>query len=368
MTQVLQCGGVVTYQLLCGREIAQGNAGAEQFANYVYLVVNTQDRTAIAVDAAWDVDGLYDLADRLGVEVRGAVYTHFHFDHCGGQIDPRMTGGRKVPPLPGAREVQRRGGQVWAGEEDAAAICRQCGLESVTSLRDGDVLECGDLVLHALRTPGHTPGSICLFAAPQCLSPRESLRSRLEGEVESKAESGLLITGDTLFVGSCGRTDLPGSSQAEMFSSLARLGTMNPEVVVLPGHNYATKPFSTVGKEREFNMFVQAGLSQVPRPPALPPCCAAGPGMRCGPRGLVIGRKVRLRGSRIRDLGWKGPPSHAEEEKTSQVVAVDDVGVLQEYKAEEGREGQYVIRPLPNGDPVSVPPDTVEPMKKPSAL
>merc|ERR1719210_794384 len=108
MTQGLQCGGVVTYQLLCGREVAQGNTGAAQFANYMYLIVNTHDRTAIAVDAAWDVDGLYRLTERLGVRVRGCVYTHFHFDHCGGKIHPSLTGGRKVPPLQGALEVQQR--------------------------------------------------------------------------------------------------------------------------------------------------------------------------------------------------------------------------------------------------------------------
>eukprot|EP00913_Durusdinium_trenchii_P015101 g14162.t1 len=96
-TQVLECGGVVTYQILCGREIARQDRFAIQMANYCYLVVNTLDHTAIALDAAWDVQGLYDLAAELGVKILGCVYTHFHFDHCGGDVHPMFTGGQKAP-------------------------------------------------------------------------------------------------------------------------------------------------------------------------------------------------------------------------------------------------------------------------------
>merc|ERR1719247_857124 len=108
---------------------------------------------------------------------------------------------------------------------------------------DGSVLDCGDLVLHLVHTPGHTPGSICIFAAPQCLSPRGALGDSPLKETLNKAEAGLLITGDTLFVGSCGRTDFPGSSPEQMLGSLSRLSNMHPDVVVLPGHNYSAEPF-----------------------------------------------------------------------------------------------------------------------------
>lgn len=295
-TQVLQCGGVVTYQLLCGREIAQGDQMAEGMANYCYLVVNTLDRTAIAIDAAWDVVGLYKLADRLGVKVKGAIYTHFHFDHCGGAVDPRFTQGRKVC-LQGAKEIEDRGGQVWAGKGDEQMIKDQCHLAStVEALEDGAALDCGDLVLHIVRTPGHTPGSICVFAAPQCLSPRGSLGKTPLLEETTKAEAGMLITGDTLFVGSCGRTDFPGSSQEQMFASLSRLSTMNPEVLVLPGHGYSPEPFTTIGKERASNQMVMMGRSMVPKPPPLPPCVACDGAGACGPKRFIRGRKVRIRG------------------------------------------------------------------------
>uniref|UniRef100_A0A7S1SD01 Metallo-beta-lactamase domain-containing protein n=1 Tax=Alexandrium catenella TaxID=2925 RepID=A0A7S1SD01_ALECA len=265
-------------------------------ANYCYLVVNTHDRTAIAIDAAWDVVGLYKLADKLGVKVKGSIYTHYHFDHCGGEVNPMFTQGRKVC-LQGAKDIENRGGQVWAGKGDEQMIKDQCSLaNTVEALEDGAALDCGDLVLHIVRTPGHTPGSICVFAAPQCLSPRAGLGKTPLLEQTTKAEAGMLITGDTLFVGSCGRTDFPGSSQEQMFASLSRLSKMNPEVLVLPGHGYSPEPFTTIGKERASNQMVQMGMQLNPKPPPLPPCAACDGTGKCGPKGFVIGRKVRIQG------------------------------------------------------------------------
>lgn len=285
----------MVYQLLCGRDLALKNQMAAGMANYCYLVVNTHDRTAIAVDAAWDVHGMYKLAERLGVKIRGSIYTHYHFDHCGGAVDPRFVGGKKMD-LEGAKEVEANEGIVWAGLGDEDMIKEQCKVEHIEAMSDGSVIDCGDLVLHLLHTPGHTPGSICVFAAPQCLSPRGSLGDSPLKESLNKAEAGFLITGDTLFVGSCGRTDFPGSSPQQMMASLARISTMNPDVVVLPGHNYGSDPFTTIGRERVGNPMVRQGLSSIPKPPPLPPCIACDGGRACGPRGFIIGRKVRIRG------------------------------------------------------------------------
>ena len=282
----------MVYQFLCGREIAKRDRFATQMANYCYLVVNTLDRTAIAIDAAWDVQGLFNLAAELGVKIRGCVYTHYHFDHCGGDVDPRLTGGQKVN-LEGAKEVKDSGGAIWAGQGDADMIKKQCGLEDVLEMRDGDVIPCGDLVLHIIRTPGHTPGSICVFAAPRCLSPRTELGRSGLTEARTKAEAGLLITGDTLFVGSCGRTDLPGSDVRDMFSSLARLSTLDSQVVVCPGHNYAPEPFTTIGAERAQNEMVKMGLSHFPSPLPVPKCFACG-GKPCGPKAFRVGRRARI--------------------------------------------------------------------------
>jgi len=308
--------------------------------------------------------------------VRGCVYTHCHFDHCGGELHPMLTGGRKVPPLQGAKEVQQRGGTLWAGAGDVDEIRKQCKVEDLTALEDGDVLECGDLVLHALRTPGHSPGSICIFAAPQCLSPRGPLGgSGLEAEHFTKAESGLLITGDTLFVGSCGRMDLPGSDQGEMLSSLARLSTMDPEVVVLPGHNYAPQPFTTIGAERELNLMMQAGMTSVPKPLSLPPCCVvvAADLRRCGPRSLVVGRKVRLverrAAARAAAAAAESSGAAGQQQQPSQHDTgrgdEERIAVLQEFRQ---KEGEYVVKLLPGGEALNVEPDGVLPLTKPSNL
>lgn len=297
-TQVFQCGGVLVYQLLCGDggAIAKGNSFATRMKNYCYLIVNTLDKTAIALDAAWDVEGIFALSKELGVQVKGCIYTHCHFDHCGGEVDPSFVG-RKIPPLAGAKDVEEAGGKVWAGSGDAANIQHQCGLRvPVSELNDGDAIDCGDLVLHILSTPGHTPGSVCVYAAPRCLSPRGTLGKSPFNETINKAEEGLLLTGDTLFVGSCGATHFPGGDQSQMLSSLARLSLMDASVVVCPGHAYS-EPFTTIGRERRQNSAMLAGMQRAIKSAiALPPCVACGTAVTsCGPKGFIIGRKVRIR-------------------------------------------------------------------------
>eukprot|EP00401_Gymnodinium_catenatum_P066180 CAMPEP_0117540056 /NCGR_PEP_ID=MMETSP0784-20121206/43303_1 /TAXON_ID=39447 /ORGANISM="" /LENGTH=348 /DNA_ID=CAMNT_0005336701 /DNA_START=59 /DNA_END=1102 /DNA_ORIENTATION=- len=341
-TNVLQCGGVVVYQLLCGSDIARTDQFAKQMRNYCYLIVNTLDSTAIAVDAAWDVKGIFDLAAQLGVSIRGCIYTHYHFDHCGGSVPSMMTGGKQLQPLAGAKEMQDSGGEIWAGSGDAETIREQCALTgSINGLADGDSIECGDLVLHILNTPGHTPGSVCVFAAPRCLSPRGDLGKSSLKERQIKADSGLLITGDTLFVGSSGATHFPGGNPAEMLRSLARLSTMDPAVVVCPGHAYSD-PFTTIGRERAQNQAMRAGLERVPRPPALPPCVACdSSGINCGPKGFVIGRKVRIRGL----TSEAGQPLNGQQ------------GVVQGFVAEKER---YAVRLFSSSEVKSVRPDNVE--------
>ncbi|CAK0911010.1 unnamed protein product [Prorocentrum cordatum] len=339
-TQVLQCGGVLVYQLLCGRELAADDPMARQLANYVYLVVNTHDRTAIAVDAAWDVEGLYGLASALGVTIRGAIYTHGHFDHCGGELPPFMTRGRRVSK-PGARDIEVRGGRVWAGPGDGSQMTGQCQLSrQPLEVGDGDVLDCGDLVLHATgRARGGGAGKP--GAASESADPRLKMFGDAMGETLTRCEAGLLITGDTVFVGSCGRTDLPGSDQEQMFASLSRLSKLDPSVLVLPGHNYSELPFNSVGAERAQNQMMRMGMSQKPSPPRLPPCVLCDNRGACGPKGLKIGRKVRIKGL-TSDAGRKlnGQP-----------------GVVTGFASDKGR---YAVRLISRPEVKCLQPDNVE--------
>lgn len=92
------------------------------------------------MDAAWDVSGLYSLAAELGVKVRGCIYTHYHFDHCGGDMPPMFVRNNRFV-VPGAKEVEQRGGRVWAGKGDAQKIKGQCHLKrDVLVVDDGTCL------------------------------------------------------------------------------------------------------------------------------------------------------------------------------------------------------------------------------------
>ena len=92
----------------------------------------------------------------------------------------------------------------------------------------------GDVEITLVHTPGHTPGSQCFLVQDR------------------------LVSGDTLFIGACGRVDLPNSSPEDMYDSLTnKLMRMNDNTILYPGHNYAHKPTSTIGEERQTNPFVQ---------------------------------------------------------------------------------------------------------------
>lgn len=275
---VFEVGGVVVYQLLCGRDL-QGSMD-----NYIYLIVNMQSRTAVVVDAAWDLDAIFKFAESLKVRITIAVYTHFHADHAGGR------------GVPGCAELLRRGGvEAWAGELDAEQIRQQNNLQSqrdqLRELRDGDLVALDSLALHVVHTPGHTPGSICLYLpAVGQLTPRGDVKAAEEILIPTKG--GLLISGDTLFVGSAGRTDLVESNHGHMLESMARLTKLAPDTLVLPGHNYDPLAYTTIDMERLGNcvMASSADKEAIGRP--LPPCCICA-GL-IGPLPVAPGQRVEI--------------------------------------------------------------------------
>jgi len=279
-TQIIDTGGVVLHQLLCGREIADPAAAKEhgqkkvwEFAkgmkNFVYLVVDARSKKALVIDGCWDVDGIFQYADHLGVEIMGVLYTHSHFDHAGGNVPPQMTGGIPVQ-LPGAQSFAALGLPIWAGASDADAIIQQCQIskDAVTSAADGAEVKVGNALCTAFATPGHTPGSICLHVP--CAA--DSGKAQISAGTLVPAGEGALVTGDTLFVDNCGRVDLPGSNPRDMYKSLSRLCQGLPAGCrVLPGHDYSPVPHCTVGTARETNQMVLMGLRSFASPGRLPP-------------------------------------------------------------------------------------------------
>ncbi len=197
--------------------------------NYAYLVGDPVKREAAVIDAAWDIDAILAVAAQDGMRITKALVTHFHPDHLGGRF-MGMT-------ITGATELLTKAPvKVYLNRREAEFVSRVTELSAsdVVSVDGGETITVGDLPVTFVHTPGHTPGSQCFLAA------------------------GNLISGDTLFIGSCGRTDLPGSNPADLYHSLnGILRNLPDETVVYPGHNYADRPTSTIGHEKRRNLFMR---------------------------------------------------------------------------------------------------------------
>jgi glyoxylase-like metal-dependent hydrolase (beta-lactamase superfamily II) len=196
--------------------------------NFVYLVGDRQARECVVVDPAWEIDTIVDTAQADDMRLVGALVTHTHQDHVGGSLASWGMPGR----IPGVEELLARvPARVYVHKAEREFLP---GLGSdLVKVDNHDTLAVGRLTLTFLHTPGHTPGSQCFLV------------------------DGRLVSGDTLFIDSCGRTDLPGSDPSEMYHSLTqRLGALPDDTVLLPGHNYGGAS-STLGEQKRRNPFMR---------------------------------------------------------------------------------------------------------------
>lgn len=211
------------------RQLAVG-----EMANFAYLVGSLSSRQAFVVDPAWSVDGLLDLAEEDGFDVVGALVTHYHQDHVGGRIF-----GHDIEGV--GRLLERKPMPLYVNENEAEGLRKVTGA-SESDLRrhsGGDVLELGRIRVRLLHTPGHTPGSQCFL-------------------VEEEGRPASLVSGDTLFLGSCGRVDLPGSDPEAMYHSLNdTLHKLPDDTLLYPGHLYSSEPVSTMGDQKQTNPFLR---------------------------------------------------------------------------------------------------------------
>jgi glyoxylase-like metal-dependent hydrolase (beta-lactamase superfamily II) len=188
--------------------------------NFVYLIGDQASRECVVVDPAWEIEGITDLAAADDMRLVGALVTHTHQDHVGGHLFGH--------DIPGVEELLARHPMKVYVHKDEREFLKGYGSDLV-SVQGGDTLRVGSVEVTFLHTPGHTPGSQCFLV------------------------DGCLVSGDTLFIRSCGRTDLPGSDPKEMYTSLTqRLGALPDETVVLPGHNYGGSQ-TTIGAEKRLN-------------------------------------------------------------------------------------------------------------------
>ena len=203
-------------------------------ANLAYLVGSRSQGEALLVDPAWSVDGLLDQAEADGIRVTGALVTHYHQDHIGGSLF-----GHEIEGV--ARFLERNPAPVHVNKFEAEGVAKVAAIprSELSEHEGGDVIEIGGIRIRLLHTPGHTPGSQCFL-------------------VEEKGHPSSLVSGDTLFLGSCGRVDLPGSDPEQMYQSLnGTLKRLPDETVLFPGHLYSPEGHSTMGVQKETNPFLR---------------------------------------------------------------------------------------------------------------
>lgn len=198
-------------------------------AVFAYLIGDEQTGEAMLVDPAADVGRLLGEARKRGLQIRLIVNTHGHVDHIAGNADCRKETGAKIVIHELDADMLTSTPSIMLRMFNAKA-----SPPADLTVRDGDTVSAGGISLQVFHTPGHTPGGVCLY------SP------------------GFVLTGDTLFVESVGRTDFPGGSWEALRNSIVtRLLTLPEETVVLPGHNYGRVPRSTIGHEKRHNPFLR---------------------------------------------------------------------------------------------------------------
>jgi hydroxyacylglutathione hydrolase len=199
-----------------------------QMQNYVYLIGDRVTREAVVVDAAWDIDAIIRIAEADEMKITKAFVTHFHPDHIGGNLFGLNIQG--IPEL-----LSRLDLKIYTHKEEAPYLKRIVGISDsdMETVEGGDKTSIGEVSIEFLHTPGHTPGSQCFLVENQ------------------------LVSGDTLFIGGCGRVDLPGSNPEDMYYSLTqKLKKLPDETILLPGHNYGGKS-STLGAEKRNNPYMR---------------------------------------------------------------------------------------------------------------
>jgi len=176
-----------------------------------------------------EVRDLVDLVEADGMKLVGALATHYHPDHIGGQM-----GGWGLEGISALLEIVQL--PIHLQRDEVPWVERTTGVSASHLLPhdSGDIVRVGSVEIELIHTPGHTPGSQCFLV------------------------DGRLVAGDTLFLEGCGRTDLPGSDPVAMYESLTtRLARVPNEAVLFPGHQYSAEPSQSLGATRKSNYVFQ---------------------------------------------------------------------------------------------------------------
>ena len=178
--------------------------------NFSYIIADESTKEAAVVDPSFNADAITQTLMTQDLNAKYIIDTHHHSDHTADNENLKSRFNAKIV----AHKTSRIKKDVW--------------------VEDGDTVEIDKVTISMIHTPGHTPDSICLLA------------------------DGKLLTGDTLFVGECGRTDLPDGSAEDMYHSLfEKLAKLGDKTEVYPGHDYGSAPKSTIGNEKKTNYVLE---------------------------------------------------------------------------------------------------------------
>lgn len=206
--------------------IEQISVGAMQVCCYIISCEKTSE--AAIIDPGGDEDLILDRCRKNNLQVKYIITTHGHPDH--------VCGNARLKDETGAQIIMHKDDAVFFWQAETQQYFSMLGLPESPKpdilVKDGDTITIGNEELQVIHTPGHTPGGICLYNAPDC------------------------FTGDTLFAGGVGRTDFPGGSVQDLMNSIRnRLLTLPPDTVVWPGHGYGGSR-STIAEEAKTNPFL----------------------------------------------------------------------------------------------------------------
>jgi hydroxyacylglutathione hydrolase len=174
--------------------------------NFSYIIADDVTREAVVVDSSYNAGELAHILKTEKLTLKYVINTHGHSDHTAGNQELRSIFNAKI-------------------------VAHKSGVNADVKVGDGDIIRIGSTQIKIIYTPGHTPDGICLLV-----------------------NNEKLLTGDTLFVGECGRTDMPGGNSKNMYDSLFhKILKLNVDVEVYPGHDYGSKHSSTIGEEKRSN-------------------------------------------------------------------------------------------------------------------
>jgi glyoxylase-like metal-dependent hydrolase (beta-lactamase superfamily II) len=185
------------------------------FDNFSYIVYSKSTKEAAIIDPSYDVSESIDYISSNKLELKYIINTHHHSDHTSKNDDLKK---------------EFTNSKIIASKIDAIRIKN---VDIYVS--DNDQLKIGDITLKFILTPGHTPGGLCII-------------------IDNEA----LITGDTLFIGDCGRCDLRGGSLKEMYETLQKIKKLDDKLIIYPGHDYGYKPYDTLGNQKKTNKVLLA--------------------------------------------------------------------------------------------------------------